>query len=66
MSEERFIELEIRYAHLEDYVQKLNATVLEQEKAIEELRKKLVDLERNANAYPGEERLLKNEKPPHY
>ena len=66
MSDQRLIELEIRYAHLEDYVQKLNSTVIEQQRAIEDLRKKIVDLERSMNAYPGEERLLKNEKPPHY
>jgi uncharacterized coiled-coil protein SlyX len=66
MSESRLIELEIRYAHLEDFVHKLNQTVLEQEKTIESLKKKMLDMERTTNAYPGEERLLKNEKPPHY
>lgn len=62
MSEERIIDLEMRYAHIEDFLEKLNQVVIDQQKTIERLEKEILDLKRGEES----DRLLKNERPPHY
>lgn len=67
MNEKRLIELEIRYAHMEDYVQKLNEVVVSQGLIIGRLEKEILDLKRNANTEAGvQPRSLQDDKPPHY
>lgn len=66
MSEERITNLEIRYSHQDEFLAQLNQIVVEQQKTIERLEKELIDIKRSLNSFPGEDRLMKNEKPPHY
>ena len=68
MNDDRLTELEIRYAHMEDFVQKLNEVVVAQSATIGRLEKELLDLKRNASAEAGVQsgRSLKDDKPPHY
>lgn len=67
MDEKRIIDLEIRFAHQDEFINELNKIVIEQQKTIERLEKDILDLKRNVNVNPadGVER-LKTEKPPHY
>lgn len=68
MSDDRLTELEIRYAHMEDFIQKLNTVVVDQAAIIARLEKEMLDLKRNANL-DGEvqpTRSLQDDKPPHY
>ncbi len=68
MSTERLTELEIKYAHMEDFLQKLNSAVVEQGLTIGRLEKEILDLKRNANVESGVQpaRSLQDDKPPHY
>jgi uncharacterized coiled-coil protein SlyX len=68
MSSERLTELEIKYAHMEDFVHKLNTVVVEQAAIIGRLEKDMLDLKRNANLEDGVQpsRSLQDDKPPHY
>lgn len=67
MNDERLTELEIRYAHMEDFVQKLNSVVVEQATVVARLEKEILDLKRNANTEGGvQPRSLQDDKPPHY
>jgi uncharacterized coiled-coil protein SlyX len=49
MNEERLIDLEIRYSHLEEFIRQLNETVISQETVIKRLEKEVLDLKRLVN-----------------
>lgn len=68
MSDVRLNELEIKYAHMEDFVQQLNSVVVDQAATIVRLEKEILDLKRNANLETGVQssRSLQDDKPPHY
>ncbi len=68
MSEERIINLEIKFAHQEDFIYQLNQIVVQQQKTIERLEKEILDLKRNVNVEGGVSptRTLQDDKPPHY
>lgn len=68
MNEERIINLEIRFAHQDEFLTQLNLIVVEQQKTIERLQKELLDLKRNINSEGGVSptRTLADDKPPHY
>jgi SlyX protein len=68
MSEERIINLEIKFAHQEEFLYQLNEIVVKQQKTIERIEKEILDLKRNVNSN-GEvspTRTLADDKPPHY
>ena len=68
MNDERIINLEIKFAHQDDFLHQLNQVVTSQQKTIERLEKEILDLKRNVN--PGNSvdgnRSLSDDKPPHY
>jgi SlyX protein len=68
MNEERIINLEIRFAHQDEFLNQLNMIVVEQQKTIERLQKEIFDLKRNINSEGGVSpaRSLADDKPPHY
>ena len=67
MIEERLTNLEIKFAHQDEFINELNKIVVEQQKTIERLDKEILDLKRNVNAHPTDNiERLKDEKPPHY
>jgi SlyX protein len=68
MTEERIINLEIKFSHQEVFIMQLNEVVTHQGKIIERLEKEILDLKRNANIGTSVEggRTLTDEKPPHY
>ena len=68
MNEERLINLEIKFSHQEDFIEKLNQVVTEQQLKIESLEKAMIDLKSNINSGSevGETRTLADDKPPHY
>ena len=68
MSDERIINLEIKFAHQDDFLNQLNQIVVEQQLRIERLEKQVLDLKRDVNASGGVDgnRSLKDDKPPHY
>jgi SlyX protein len=68
MNEERIIELEIRFAHQDEFLNQLNQIVVDQQKTIERLQKDILDLKRNVHLENGvlPTRSLAEEKPPHY
>lgn len=61
--EKRLIDLEIRYTHLERQVADLSEVVFEQRRAIESLKRELLNLRRQL---PTEDDVPPHEKPPHY
>lgn len=68
MNDERIINLEIRFAHQDDFLEKLNQVVILQQQTIERLEKEVLDLKRNVNSNNGADsnRTLADDKPPHY
>lgn len=68
MSEDRIINLEIKYSHIEDFIHQLNEVVTEQQMTIVRMEKEILDLKRNVNASAGVQptRTLQDDKPPHY
>lgn len=68
--DEKLVDLETRYSYQEDLLQKLNETVIAQQKQLDEqsrqlkyLHDQLLELRESASAAePG----LADEKPPHY
>lgn len=62
--EERLIDLESKIAYLENYVNELNAVVIEQEKSMARLASETENMKKQIAA--GKEALPENEKPPHY
>lgn len=67
-TDKRLIDLEIRFSHQDDFLHKLNETVVEQQKIITRLEKEIIDLKRSMNSEAGvaPTRTLKDDKPPHY
>ena len=67
-TEQRLTDLEIRFSHQDDFLDKLNETVIEQQKIILRLEKEILDLKRTINSEAGvaPTRTLKDDKPPHY
>lgn len=63
-NEERLIELETKLAFLENYINELNAVVIEQDKSLKRLSAEYDDLRKQINA--SKESLPEGEKPPHY
>jgi uncharacterized coiled-coil protein SlyX len=59
----RFVDLEIRYCHLERQLSELNQVVFQQQQAITLLEGQLVALRTRMSGL-GEP--MENEKPPHY
>ncbi len=67
MSEDRFVDIEIKLAYQEDLVESLNQMVYQQSLRIDQLEalvNKLGEhIRNNAQSTPG---MLQNERPPHY
>jgi SlyX protein len=65
---ERMIDLEVRFTHMDLFIEQLNSIVIEQQKSIEKLEKELIDLKRSVNAegVVSANRSLKDDVPPHY
>jgi uncharacterized coiled-coil protein SlyX len=61
--DERLIELETRYTHLERQVADLSEVVFEQQKALDALRKQLLALSARVDQQGGP---TPNDRPPHY
>jgi SlyX protein len=68
MSEQQIINLEIKFAHLEDFTRQLNEVVTLQQSTIARMEKEILDLKRNINSDGGVQgnRSLQDDKPPHY
>ncbi len=68
MNDERIINLEIKFAHQDDFINQLNQIVIEQQTRIERLEKAILDLKRDLNSSSGVDgnRSLRDDKPPHY
>ncbi len=68
MSEQRFIELEVRFAHQDDFITKLNQVVLKLETRVERLEAEVLEQRKIIEALGGgsEAMSLANSKPPHY
>lgn len=68
MEEERIINLEIKFSHLEDFTHQLSEVVNTQQLTIQRLEKEILDLKRNVNSMNGVQgtRTLADDKPPHY
>jgi SlyX protein len=68
MNEDRIINLEIKFSHLEDFAQQLNEVVTLQQTVIARMEKEILDLKRNVNSENGVQgnRTLADDKPPHY
>lgn len=68
MTDERIINLEIKFAHQDDFLEQLNQVVTKQQKTIERLEKEILDLKRNVNGGGGVDanRTAADDKPPHY
>ena len=66
--EKRFIDLEIRFSHQDDFLSQLNDVVTEQQLRIERLEKAILDLKKDVQIENGVDsrRSLLDEKPPHY
>jgi SlyX protein len=66
VTEDRFVEIEIKLAHQEDLVESLNQMVYEQQKRMDRLEALCGALARHLRdgAHDGQNAL--NEKPPHY
>jgi uncharacterized coiled-coil protein SlyX len=61
--EQRLVDLEVRYTHLEREVAELSQVVFEQRRAIDQLNKQMAE-SRRVLASLGEP--VRNEPPPHY
>lgn len=64
--EERIVELETRYAYLEDLVEKLSLVVHEQQQELDALRREARRLREAFAAEPWTQGSMPDEKPPHY
>jgi len=49
MSEDRLVNLEIKYSHQEEFIRQLNETVIAQDAVIRRLEKEILDLKRLVN-----------------
>ena len=68
MDDERIINLEIKFAHQDEFLSELNKIVTSQQKTIERLEKEILDLKGNMNVRNTVDgnRSLSDDKPPHY
>lgn len=66
MLEERIINLEIKFAHQDNYLEVLNKVVMEQQMAIDRLEKQLLELQQANTGTVDGQRTLQDEKPPHF
>jgi SlyX protein len=66
--QDQIINLEIKFAHLEEFTQQLNQVVTAQQATIARMEKEILDLKRNLNSQGGVQgnRSLQDDKPPHY
>jgi uncharacterized coiled-coil protein SlyX len=64
--EKRFIDLETKFAYLEDYVQQLQGVVVEHTKTIDKLLTKNKLLEEKLTEVFESSGEIPNRKPPHY
>ncbi len=66
--DQRITELEIRFSHLDLFIQELNEIVVSQQKKIEHLEMALLDLKRMNGPDDGVTKIqgMKDDKPPHY
>ncbi|MDQ2823727.1 MAG: SlyX family protein [Pseudomonadota bacterium] len=65
--EDRFVDIEIKLAHMEDLVESLNDVVYQQSKRIDQLEaltNKMAEHIRNSQQSSGQG--IVNERPPHY
>lgn len=65
MSDQRLTELEIKFAHQDDLLERLNQVICEQQKTIETLEAKVKALIQKIDN-PAGTGVPRNEKPPHY
>ena len=63
MNDERLTNLEIKFAHQDEFLDQLNKIVITQQARIERLEKEMLELRRVADP---ESTTDKNSKPPHY
>lgn len=68
INEDRIINLEIKFAHQDNFLDELNKIVTAQQLTIERLEKEILDLKRSINTEGGVQptRSLRDDKPPHY
>jgi SlyX protein len=68
MNDDRIINLEIKFAHQDNFLNQLNDIVITQQKSIERLEKEILDLKGNMNVRNTVDanRSLSDDKPPHY
>lgn len=68
MTEQQIINLEIKFAHLEEFTRQLNEVVTSQQTSLARMEKEIFDLKRNINSEGGVQgnRTLQDDKPPHY
>lgn len=65
LNEQRFVDLEVKMAYLEQLANDLNEVVIAQANKIDELEKRALLLEKQAQE-AGEGREFPHEAPPHY
>ena len=66
--EEKLIDLEIRFAHQQDYIEKLDDVIYHQQQTIDKLEQKIEILQKRIKTF-AESNILKPEEdspPPHY
>ncbi len=68
MNDEKIINLEIKFAHQDNFLNQLNDIIITQQKSIERLEKEILDLKGNMNVrnIVDANRSLSDDKPPHY
>ncbi|HXH30985.1 MAG TPA: SlyX family protein [Bacteriovoracaceae bacterium] len=68
MEEDRITDLEIRFSHQQDFIQKLNDVIVSQQTSIERMEKEILDLKRSVNSEAGVpgKRNLEDDRPPHF
>ena len=66
--EDRITNLEIKFAHQDEFIMELNRIVVDQQKRIEQLERELLEQRGIVVGMNGgnEALLMKNSKPPHY
>ena len=63
-TDKKIEQLEIKISYLEDYTEKMNSVILDQQKEIDFLKKTIEDLELKLTG--DSEEIEEQEKPPHY
>jgi SlyX protein len=67
MHEERLMNLEIKFSHLDDFVDQLNKIITLQQLRIENLEREILELKRGLSEQNGTtNRSLADDVPPHY